>query len=120
GGELAQGRAELTDGVGSELAYRPAQPVAVAVLDLDVQQRGLLTGARGWDGMVPVCRSHYPRLVPEVLIASDAPWLRNEVRACVDPDVTVREVATGRDVRAAVAERAPDLAVIDLQIGSMG
>ena len=70
--------------------------------------------------MVPARGHNYPRRVPEVLIASDAPWIRDEVRSCLDPEVTVREVTTGREVRTAIAERAADLAVIDLQIGSMG
>ena len=59
--------------------------------------------------------------LPEVLIASDAPWIRQEVRSAIlDPDVEVREVDSGRAVLPAVAERAPDVAVVDLQIGSMG
>jgi DNA-binding NarL/FixJ family response regulator len=59
--------------------------------------------------------------VPDVLIASDAPWVRDEVRAVLeDPDITVREVTRGAHVRDEVRRRAPDLAVIDLQIGKMG
>ena len=56
-----------------------------------------------------------------ILIAADARWVSEEVEAAlVDPDTTVREVHTGAEVRTAVQERAPDLAVIDLQIGNMG
>ena len=59
--------------------------------------------------------------MPDVLIASDAAWVRKEVRACLSgPEYTVREVGTGYEVRSAVAERVPELAVIDLQIGNMG
>src|SRR2546422_1601368 len=71
--------------------------------------------------MLPRGPRRYPRRVPEVLIASDAHWVRDEVKAALDePDTTVREVTTGAAVRTAVAEHAPDLAVIDLQIGNMG
>jgi DNA-binding NarL/FixJ family response regulator len=60
-------------------------------------------------------------LVPDVLIASDAPWVHEEVKSSLlDPDVTVREVYAGKQVLPAVQERVPDLAVIDLQIGNMG
>ena len=59
--------------------------------------------------------------MPHILVASDAAWIRDEVRACLSgPDVTVREVSTGAEVVPAVQERTPDLAVIDLQIGNMG
>ncbi len=59
--------------------------------------------------------------MPDVLIASDAPWIREDVRAVlVDPDTTVREVTRGAEVLPAVRERVPDLAVLDLQIGKMG
>ncbi len=56
-----------------------------------------------------------------VLIASDASWVRDDVRSVLDTtDVTVREVARGREVVSAVRERTPDLVVLDLQIGKMG
>src|SRR3989454_10553562 len=59
--------------------------------------------------------------MPHILVASDAAWIRDQVRACLSgPDVTVREVSTGAEVVPAVQERTPDLAVIDLQIGNMG
>jgi DNA-binding NarL/FixJ family response regulator len=59
--------------------------------------------------------------VPDILIASDAPWVREEIKAVLsDRDTTVREVTRGFEVRPAVIERKPDLAIIDLQIGKMG
>jgi DNA-binding NarL/FixJ family response regulator len=60
--------------------------------------------------------------VPDVLIATDAPWVREEVRSVLSglPGVTVREVDSGRAAVAAVEEREPDLLVADLQIGTMG
>lgn len=60
-------------------------------------------------------------LVPEVLIASDAEWVHQEVRQVLrGPDVSVRSVRSGHDVRRAVQAHAPDIAVLDFQIGSMG
>ena len=59
--------------------------------------------------------------MPRVLIVSDAPWVREEVRSViVAPDVTVEEITRGAEVRAAVEDDAPDLVVLDLQIGNMG
>ena len=59
--------------------------------------------------------------MPDILIVSDAPWLRDEVRSVLtEPDTTVREVSRGAEVRPAVQEKAPDLAILDLQIGKMG
>jgi len=59
--------------------------------------------------------------VPDVLIATDAPWMRDAVESVlIGPDVTVRHVVTGSAVRAAVHDRAPEIAVVDLQIGNMG
>ncbi|TML91403.1 MAG: response regulator [Actinobacteria bacterium] len=59
--------------------------------------------------------------VPDVVIVSDAASVRDEVRSAItDPDATVRELEAGKQLLAAVEERVPDLAVIDLQIGNMG
>jgi DNA-binding NarL/FixJ family response regulator len=57
----------------------------------------------------------------DFLIASDAHWVVEEVTAALSSvDDTVREVTRGQDVLPAVAERRPDIAIIDLQIGRMG
>jgi DNA-binding NarL/FixJ family response regulator len=57
----------------------------------------------------------------EVLVASDAKWVVEEVTAALSSvDDTVREVTRGADVLPAVAEHTPDIAIIDLQIGRMG
>jgi DNA-binding response OmpR family regulator len=59
--------------------------------------------------------------VSEVLIASDASWIINEVTAVLGGDDThVRVVHRGADVRDAVSTTTPDLVVLDLQIGNMG
>ena len=72
--------------------------------------------------MVPTRDGDYPRPVPDVLIASDEAWVRDEVRSVLSgrADVTVREVSSGVDVVAAVRQSAPALAVLDLQMGNMG
>ncbi|MBW3615613.1 MAG: response regulator [Actinobacteria bacterium] len=58
---------------------------------------------------------------PHVLIASDSPTLREEVKSVLGSrQYTVREVNTGPAVLAAVAERQPDLVVCDMQMGNMG
>jgi len=57
----------------------------------------------------------------KVLVAADARWVREQVRASlVAPGQEVIEVTRGQDVRDAVAEHHPDLVILDLQIGNMG
>ena len=59
--------------------------------------------------------------MPTVLVASDAPWVRDKVKtALCGPGFEVIEVERGRDVRQVVADRNPDLVVVDLQIANMG
>jgi DNA-binding response OmpR family regulator len=59
--------------------------------------------------------------VPDILIASDASWVVDELKAAVEgPGTTVRTVPTGHAVTAAVEAWAPDLVVLDLQIGNQG
>jgi DNA-binding response OmpR family regulator len=59
--------------------------------------------------------------VPEILVATDAPWLLDEITSVLsDQDTTVRGVGSGFEVTPAVAERTPDLVILDLQIGNMG
>ncbi len=64
----------------------------------------------------------YPRRVPDVVVASDEEWVREDVRAVLSarPDVSVREVTSGPAVLAAAQRAHPDLVVLDFQIGNMG
>ena len=72
-------------------------------------------------GIVPGNRGYYSPPVAEVLIASDAKWVVQEITAALSSvDDTVREVSRGQDLLPAVAEHTPDIAIIDLQIGRMG
>ena len=57
----------------------------------------------------------------KVLVAADARWVREQVRAAlVAPGQEVIEVTRGQAVRGAVADHHPDLVILDLQIGNMG
>ena len=59
--------------------------------------------------------------VDEVLLATDADWIFDEVAAAIAGGETrVSRVHAGADVRAAVGELAPALVILDLQIGNMG
>ena len=56
-----------------------------------------------------------------ILVAADAKWVRDLVKsACTAPGQEVVEVPRGQDVREVVGSRAPDLVVLDMQIGNMG
>jgi DNA-binding response OmpR family regulator len=59
--------------------------------------------------------------VPTVLLATDAEWVFDEVDAALsDDDTTVHRVRAGVAVVPAIKQLAPDLVVLDLQIGNMG
>jgi DNA-binding response OmpR family regulator len=59
--------------------------------------------------------------MPTVLVASDARWVRDQVRSIlVSPGFELVEVERGQDMRAAVEREEPDLVIVDLQIGNMG
>jgi DNA-binding response OmpR family regulator len=59
--------------------------------------------------------------VPEILIAADATHIYEEIRSVVEgPDTTVRWVQRGEAVRDEMNRRPADLAIVDMQIGTMG
>lgn len=59
--------------------------------------------------------------MPRVLLATDADWIHEEVDAAIaGDDIEVLRVRQGVDVLPAVHAGAPDLVVLDLQIGNMG
>jgi DNA-binding response OmpR family regulator len=59
--------------------------------------------------------------MPEVLVVSDSPNVREEVIASLpDSNITVRELTRGADVLPAVRSKKPDLVILDQQIGRMG
>ena len=56
-----------------------------------------------------------------ILLATDADWIVDEVTAALGgPDTTFTVCREGRVVADVIAERTPDLAILDLQVGSMG
>ena len=72
-------------------------------------------------GWYPPGVGRYPTPVPDILIASDASWVWDEVGSVLAaPDTTVHAVPTGAQVRAAFLDVDPDLVILDQQIGSMG
>ena len=84
----------------------------------------MLRGVAAWG-----CGSHHQSgrsplrcaTVTEVLLATDADWVVEEVAAALSaPDVTFRIVRSGHEVRPAVEASAPDLVILDFQIGNMG
>jgi DNA-binding response OmpR family regulator len=59
--------------------------------------------------------------VPDVLLATDADWIHDEVDAVFgDDETTVVRVRTGYEVLKVVRDVEPGLVVLDLQIGNMG
>jgi len=59
--------------------------------------------------------------MPDILVVSDAPTVREEVKAAVtESGVTFRELTRGAQVLPAVREQTPALVILDLQIGKMG
>lgn len=59
--------------------------------------------------------------MPTVLLATDADWIFDEVEASLaSADTAVYRVRAGVDVLPAIKEVAPDLVLLDMQIGNMG
>ena len=57
----------------------------------------------------------------QILLATDAQWVLDEVHSALGTSDTSFVVCRdGRDVSRAIKQRTPDLAVLDLQCGSMG
>lgn len=56
-----------------------------------------------------------------ILLATDAQWIADEVVAALgSPSTSFTIVTNGRDVAAAVKQRTPDIALLDMQVGTMG
>ncbi len=59
--------------------------------------------------------------MPDVLLATDADWIHDEVDAALAaPGTAVRRVRSGAEVLPTAKAKTPQLAVLDLQIGNMG
>ena len=56
-----------------------------------------------------------------VLVAADAQWVVDDIVAALSgPETSFTVCRNGRDVTAVVKARTPDIAILDLQSGSMG
>lgn len=56
-----------------------------------------------------------------ILVATDAQWVLDDIVAALgSPSTTFHVVTDGRHVASTVAERVPDIAILDLQVGTMG
>jgi anion-transporting ArsA/GET3 family ATPase/DNA-binding NarL/FixJ family response regulator len=70
------------------------------------------------DGRAPVRVTSRP---VHVLIATDAQWVLDDITAALGgPDTSFTVCHDGRVVAGVVSDRTPDIAILDLQIGSMG
>lgn len=59
--------------------------------------------------------------MPRVLVVADTPWVVNDVKSALSlPGFELTEHDDPRNLVAAMAEHRPDVAVVDLQVGSMG
>ncbi|MDP8958802.1 MAG: response regulator [Actinomycetota bacterium] len=59
--------------------------------------------------------------MPKVLLVTDEPWVRNQVRAALtQPSTTLLEEADPFRVPDLVLDERPDVVLIDSQIGTMG
>ena len=58
--------------------------------------------------------------MPDVLLATDADWIADDVEAALGGDHRVLRVRRGADVPPEVARLKPGLVILDLQIGNMG
>jgi DNA-binding response OmpR family regulator len=69
-----------------------------------------------------VCSTpHGYRRHVHILLATDADWIVDDVTAALGgPDTSFTVCREGRVVSDVVAQRVPDLAIFDLQVGSMG
>lgn len=58
--------------------------------------------------------------MPLILVAADAAYVRDDVVAALAGEYDILPVNGGREIRAAVSEHNVHMAVIDMQMGSMG
>jgi CheY-like chemotaxis protein len=59
--------------------------------------------------------------MPKILVVADTPWVRNDVHAALSlPGYDLQDHDDPRSLTEAVTGFAPDVAIIDLQVASMG
>lgn len=63
----------------------------------------------------------YDREVATAIVVSDLPSLRSEIRAMIEsPSLEILEASSGPELARTLQEYDVDLAILDLQVGSMG
>lgn len=63
----------------------------------------------------------YAAGMPRILVVADTQWVINEVKSALSlPGFEVAQHDDPRTLVAAVGEQRPDVAVVDLQVGTMG
>jgi DNA-binding response OmpR family regulator len=71
--------------------------------------------------MVPTSEPGYPHTVPDILIATDAASVYHDLSSVLAaPGTTIRWVRSGHVVRPELDRQPADLAIVDMQIGTMG
>lgn len=74
-----------------------------------------------WLDNSPTTRPGSRVLDVHILIATDAQWVLDEVTAALDsPSTSFTVITNGRDVASAVRRQTPDIAILDMQVGTMG
>ena len=64
---------------------------------------------------------HYPAGMPKILVVADTPWVINDVHAALSlPGYVLVDHNDPRTIVPVTDQHRPDLAIIDLQVGSMG
>ena len=59
--------------------------------------------------------------MPDILLATDAPWIADEIQAALgDADTVIHVVNTGAEVIGKARDLHPDIVITDMQIGTMG
>jgi CheY-like chemotaxis protein len=62
----------------------------------------------------------YDLPVPDILLATDADWLVDDIEAALGGSHLIHRVRSGHDVVSAIAEVDPALVLLDMQIANMG
>ncbi len=56
-----------------------------------------------------------------IIVVSDVPTIRQAIRQAIEStDISVREASSGQRMLDMIANEPPDLAILDMQVGSMG
>jgi CheY-like chemotaxis protein len=123
GGHLRENLAELAHREGVEFPYGSTddEPFGRLVLvDGEHASSWSRPGAAS-TGWYPPPNGRYPQPVPEIVVATDSLSVFDQINSVVGgPGTTVRWIRSGLAVREELNARPADLAIVDMQIGTMG